>query len=74
VGGWQTGRLSETRDDHLPLTLTSKGPRHGPPSEPAPPYWQDKLFISLARNADDASSYFRLPTDRVVEVGSQITV
>ena len=38
------------------------------------PYWQDNLFISLARNADDASSYFRLPTDRVVEVGSQITV
>ncbi len=38
------------------------------------PVWQDKLFISLARNADDASHYFRLPTDRVVEVGSQIKV
>jgi KUP system potassium uptake protein len=38
------------------------------------PVWQDKLFIGLARNANDASSYFRLPTDRVVEVGSQITV
>jgi len=38
------------------------------------PFWQDKHFISLARNADDASHYFRLPTDRVVEVGSQITV
>ena len=38
------------------------------------PVWQDKLFIALARNADDASSYFRLPTYRVVEVGSQITV
>jgi KUP system potassium uptake protein len=38
------------------------------------PYWQDVLFISLARNADDASHYFRLPTDRVVEVGSQITI
>ena len=38
------------------------------------PIWQDKLFISLARNADDASHYFRLPTDRVVEVGSQISV
>ncbi len=38
------------------------------------PVWQDKLFIGLARNADDASHYFRLPTDRVVEVGSQITV
>jgi KUP system potassium uptake protein len=38
------------------------------------PYWQDKLFIMLARNADDASRYFRLPIDRVVEVGSQISV
>jgi KUP system potassium uptake protein len=31
------------------------------------PVWQDRLFILLARNADDASSYFQLPTDRVVE-------
>ena len=38
------------------------------------PLWQDQLFIAMARNADDASHYFRLPTDRVVEVGSQITV
>jgi KUP system potassium uptake protein len=38
------------------------------------PVWQDKLFIGLARNANDASSYFRLPMDRVVEVGTQITV
>lgn len=38
------------------------------------PLWQDGLFIALARNADDASHYFRLPTDRVVEVGSQIAV
>jgi KUP system potassium uptake protein len=38
------------------------------------PAWQDKLFIFLAQNADDASSYFQLPTDRVVEIGTQITV
>jgi KUP system potassium uptake protein len=38
------------------------------------PKWQDKLFILLARNADDASSYFRLPTDRVVEIGTQVLV
>ncbi len=38
------------------------------------PAWQDKLFILLARNADDASSYFRLPTDRVVEIGTQVLV
>jgi KUP system potassium uptake protein len=38
------------------------------------PVWQDKLFIALAKNADNASNYFRLPTDRVVEVGTQVTV
>jgi KUP system potassium uptake protein len=38
------------------------------------PVWQDRLFIVLAKNADDASSYFQLPTDRVVEIGTQVTV
>jgi KUP system potassium uptake protein len=38
------------------------------------PLWQDHLFIFLAKNADDASSYFQLPTDRVVEIGTQVTV
>jgi len=36
--------------------------------------WRNRLFIPLARNADDATSYFRLPTDRVVEIGTQVTV
>jgi KUP system potassium uptake protein len=38
------------------------------------PLWQDRIFVPLARNADDASSYFRIPTDRVVEIGTQITI
>ena len=38
------------------------------------PPWQDRLFIFLAQNADDASSYFQLPTDRVVEIGTQVSV
>ena len=38
------------------------------------PRWQDRLFIILSRNVDDASSYFQLPTDRVVEIGTQVTV
>ena len=38
------------------------------------PMWQDRLFIILAKNADDASSYFQLPTDRVVEIGTQVSV
>jgi KUP system potassium uptake protein len=38
------------------------------------PVWQDRLFMILAKNADDASSYFHLPTDRVVEIGTQVSV
>ena len=38
------------------------------------PVWQDKLFIMMAKNANDASRYFRLPPGRVIEVGSQVTV
>jgi KUP system potassium uptake protein len=38
------------------------------------PQWQDRLFIWLARSANDATDYFQIPTDRVVEVGTQVTV
>jgi len=38
------------------------------------PLWQDKLFIRLARTAADATEYFQIPTGRVVEVGTQVTV
>jgi KUP system potassium uptake protein len=38
------------------------------------PRWQDRLFIALARTANDATDYFRIPTARVVEVGTQVTV
>jgi KUP system potassium uptake protein len=45
-----------------------------PAKESGMPHWQDRLFISLARSADDASSYFHIPTGRVVEVGTQVTI
>jgi KUP system potassium uptake protein len=38
------------------------------------PHWQDKLFISLARSSDDATSYFQIPSERVVEVGTQVAI
>jgi KUP system potassium uptake protein len=38
------------------------------------PYWQDRLFINLARSANDATDYFQIPTDRVVEVGTQVNI
>ena len=38
------------------------------------PLWQDRLFIGLARTANDATDYFQIPTGRVVEIGTQVTV
>jgi KUP system potassium uptake protein len=38
------------------------------------PGWQDGLFIWLARRAHDASAYFHIPSDRAVEVGTQIGI
>jgi KUP system potassium uptake protein len=38
------------------------------------PRWQDRLFIALARTANDATDYFQVPTERVVEVGTQVKV
>jgi len=37
-------------------------------------FWQDKLFMTLARNASDATEYFHIPTGRVVEIGTQVTL
>jgi KUP system potassium uptake protein len=35
---------------------------------------QEKLFIWLARSAENATTYFQIPPDRVVEIGTQIVV
>ena len=38
------------------------------------PRWQDRLFIGLTRVANDATDYYQIPTGRVVEVGTQVTI
>jgi KUP system potassium uptake protein len=45
-----------------------------PAAQSGMPRWQDRLFILLARVANDATDYFQIPTGRVVEVGTQVTV
>lgn len=45
-----------------------------PSSHSGMPRWQDRLFIGLTRVANDATDYFQIPTGRVVEVGTQVTV
>jgi KUP system potassium uptake protein len=45
-----------------------------PAQQSGMPRWQDLLFIRLARSANDATDYFQIPTDRVVEVGTQVSI
>jgi KUP system potassium uptake protein len=46
--------------------------------KPAPksemPLWQARLFITLARQAAPPTDFFSIPSDRVVELGAQVTV
>jgi KUP system potassium uptake protein len=36
--------------------------------------WRERLFVFLARNALRAPTYFRLPPERVVEIGVQVEI
>jgi KUP system potassium uptake protein len=45
-----------------------------PAAQSGMPLWQDKVFIGLAKTASDATDFFQIPTGRVVEVGTQVTV
>ncbi|MFN7009410.1 MAG: potassium transporter Kup [Allorhizobium sp.] len=45
-----------------------------PDAKSGMPYWQDRLYITLANTATDPSDYFRLPANRVVELGSHVII
>jgi KUP system potassium uptake protein len=45
-----------------------------PSAQSGMPSWQDHLFIAMSRSANDATDYFQIPTGRVVEVGTQVTI
>jgi KUP system potassium uptake protein len=34
--------------------------------------WRERLFVLMARNAVRATAFFRLPPERVVELGVQV--
>ena len=45
-----------------------------PSARPGMPIWREKLFAWMLRNAESAMEFFRLPTNRVVELGSQVEI
>ena len=36
--------------------------------------WREQIFAAMYRNARDTAYYFRLPTNRVIELGTQIEI
>ncbi len=45
-----------------------------PALAPKLPWWRLWLFLVMARNAVPATEFFRIPSDRVVELGVRITI
>src|SRR5262249_28757566 len=64
--GWQFDIMSTSF--FLSRRALKPAPRSGLPP------WQDPLFIRPPPPANDATDYFQIPTGRVVEVGTQVTI
>ncbi|MBN9048115.1 MAG: potassium transporter Kup [Rhizobiales bacterium] len=64
--GWQFDIMSTSF--FLSRRALKPSPQSGMPA------WQDRLFIGLARTSSDATDFFQIPTGRVVEVGTQVTI
>jgi KUP system potassium uptake protein len=43
-------------------------------SKPGMALWRERLFSWMLRNAESAMEFFKLPTNRVVELGSQVEI
>ena len=45
-----------------------------PAMVPKMPLWRLWLFLVMARNAVSATEFFRIPSDRVVELGVRVAI
>src|SRR3569623_559580 len=45
-----------------------------PSEKPGKMLWRERLFAWMLRNAESAMEFFRLPTNRVVDLGSQVEI
>ena len=71
--------LLKLSDDRLPVTVDSLTFFLGretviSTSLPGMAGWRERLFAFQLRSAASAARFFRLPADRVVEVGSQVEI
>lgn len=66
----EAGLVMDMMDTSFFLGRETLIPRLG--SEMA--YWRELLFIAMFRNAGSATAFFKIPSNRVVELGSQVVL
>jgi KUP system potassium uptake protein len=37
-------------------------------------FWREKIFVAMFRNAGSATAFFKIPSNRVVELGTQVVL
>jgi KUP system potassium uptake protein len=45
-----------------------------PSLQPGIALWREKLFAAMSRNAQSATDFFKIPTENVVELGTQVEI
>jgi len=45
-----------------------------PSPNPGMTKWRENLFIALSKNAMNAADFFKIPTNRVIEMGTRIEI
>jgi KUP system potassium uptake protein len=59
---------------HLETTFFLSRETVIPSSKTSLPFWRARLFSILSRNAQSPTAFFRLPANRVVELGMQVEI
>ena len=66
----ESGLILDMMDTSFFLGRETLIPRFGPDIA----YWRARIFIAMFRNAGSATAFFRIPSNRVVELGSQVVL
>lgn len=37
-------------------------------------FWRERIFVAMYRNAGSPAAFFRIPSNRVVELGAQVNL
>ncbi len=64
--------LGHTVDTESVIYLLSRETLIARRDRPGLPYWQELIFVWLARNAARATAYYHLPEEQVLEIGLQV--